>query len=240
MSLDDHKEAIMAALATRRGRTTSLRDAEAAWTEIGKAVETANKAIKEFKTHASGDASGGRRRDQLESLVDMLTTAHKTLHSVQGDPYLAEPFGWAAGEPIGENDDGHYVDWDDVDEDLIHAVEYLGRLLTWAKQAQDGAVGSVIANRPPSPQTLVLSRLAFRLATIFAYQTDKIPGWSNGTPTPFENFMFAVTKATDFGDRNSEVARDAIKEAIRRLDAKRNRNSILAAIRPTERFRHIL
>lgn len=232
MTLDDHKEDIMAALATRRGRTMSLRDAEAAWTAIGNAVVTANGAFREFEVHKGRDASGSRRRNQLQSLVDKLTPAHKTLRTVQGNAYLAEPFGWAVGFPSAENDDGLDVDWGAVDEDLIQAVAYLDWLLDWVKQARDEAASSVFPHRPPSSKALALCRLAYDLGLIFDDQTGVKPAVSNGVDTPFENFMVAVTKVTDFGAGDSGENRDAIKRVIRRLDAKKNLDFQLDLMQP--------
>lgn len=232
MSLEADKREIMAALARRRGAAVGLKDPEAAWADISKAVASAREALDRFEQRARRDPSGSSRQDQIEKLAASLAAARVMLTKVKDDPYLVEPIAWATGV---ESADERWldVDWDGVEEELSLAAKYLGRLQDWAERGRDEAASAVVKHRIPSPQARALDSLAYSLALVFADQTGNLPGVSKSDiATPFEEFLTAVAVSAGFMGDDAEGSRSPVKQAIRRLDAKRNQEFHIDRLEP--------
>lgn len=213
MSLQDHRPAIMAALCERGRQTLQLQDETVTWTAIKEAAESAQQDHKRYIAEAMRDKSGAVRRDRYCDLVKNLEAARKSFQRLRDDPYMREPMEWAV-----DNHASGIVEWDWAKQHLPEAVEYLGGLESWTKYARDDAKAAVVKSRPVSPVARTLDRLAWSLGLIYAKQTGKLPGSSNGIIlSPFEKFLDAVALGI-----NLDIPAGAVNRATKRLDAPKN------------------
>lgn len=178
------------------------------------------KERKRYDVETGNDPTGKTRREHYDKLFENIETVRRSFRMLRSDLHLMEPMGLAECEL--DNDEQIWVDWTSVEQGLAGATKFLDDLENWIALARDEAKKAVVSNRPVSPMTRTLDRLAFSLGLIYANQRGKLPGLNMGMrgtrSSPFEKFMTAVAEAM-----NLAISGDEIKRSIRRLNVKSNR-----------------
>jgi hypothetical protein len=245
MTIHDHREDIMRALSTWKGKAGRVRFRPQAWEAIERAAAAASANIAEHRARIGRDRSGTMRRDEYDALVKHTEAALAAFRKVTADPYMAEPLGWAEGWEI-ENEAGisePWVDWAGTDESVQATIGELETALDWVQRARDNsAADGIVRGRPMLPESAAMVGLAYDLGVVFQHHAQKPPTATGAqvAETHFESFVTAVAHAMGW-----KAEPGTVKAAIRRVHPATNVAFQLAvmemaghreATSPTERF----
>lgn len=182
MSLDQHRDAIMATLGT-------VANAPKVWADIALTVEYADKERIEGKFVRA-------RQERYDATVKTLVSLHAHLEAVRADAYHREPLALVTPREAEEdwlNDSG--------------ALRSLDRLLHEIGEMQERFVQArrFAAVRRGHPKNQAAGVLVGWLGQVYRDATGKGPTFSGSTRTPFHRFAQVVADAAGFGDMTTHV-----------------------------------